>query len=120
MSDSLAPLSSMVLGFLLPQWGQQGFFMPVYSQGARRSNDDELLGGGLRTGQLTEIVGDACAGKTQLCLTVAAHFCAFHRTDVVWISSGADLAAQRLLQIAQMHVNDAIGVEEVWLWARPM
>ena len=36
----------MVLGFLLPQWGQQGFFMPVYSQGARRSNDDELLGGG--------------------------------------------------------------------------
>lgn len=32
---------------------------------------DKLLGGGIETGSLTEIYGEARTGKTQLCLTMA-------------------------------------------------
>lgn len=32
---------------------------------------DELLGGGIQTGAITEIFGKSGSGKTQLCLTVA-------------------------------------------------
>ena len=37
---------------------------------------DELLGGGLRQGQVIEFAGPSASGKTQLCLSAAASFAA--------------------------------------------
>ncbi|KAJ3706356.1 hypothetical protein LUZ61_010061 [Rhynchospora tenuis] len=53
---------------LLSHTNQNQHFLPTGLQGI-----DALLGGGLRQGQVTEIVGPSSSGKTQVCLSSATH-----------------------------------------------
>ena len=65
------------------------------------SDLDELLGGGIETGYLTEIYGEAGAGKTQLLFTLAIN--AMTSEDpgrVAWIDTEGAFSAQRLSEIA--------------------
>ena len=62
---------------------------------------DAALGGGFRPGALTEIVGGAGAGKTQLALSLAAAALA-SRPDavVVWVDAEGAFSASRLAEVA--------------------
>ena len=65
------------------------------------SDLDELLGGGVQTGYLTEIYGEAGAGKTQLMFTLAIN--AMTSEDpgkVAWIDTEGAFSAQRVREIA--------------------
>ncbi|KAF3329973.1 DNA repair protein RAD51 4 isoform X1 [Carex littledalei] len=53
---------------LLSDTNQNKHFLPTGLQGI-----DALLGGGLREGQMTEIVGPSSSGKTQVCLSSATY-----------------------------------------------
>jgi len=58
---------------------------------------DELLGGGLRQGQVIEFTGPSASGKTQLCLSAAASFAALgHR--VVYVDTTGGFSAMRVKQ----------------------
>ena len=59
---------------------------------------DAVLGGGLRCGSVTELVGCSSSGKTQLCLqsaTAAAACCA----SVLYVDSGQAVSVERLEQM---------------------
>ncbi|ONK76985.1 uncharacterized protein A4U43_C02F1930 [Asparagus officinalis] len=56
---------------------------------------DMLLGGGLREGQLTEIVGPSSSGKTQVCLHVASHVADSH-LGVVFLDTSNSFSAHRV------------------------
>ncbi|CAJ1933068.1 unnamed protein product [Sphenostylis stenocarpa] len=56
---------------------------------------DALLGGGLREGQLTELVGTSSSGKTQACL-LSASTVAKHKSSVVYLDTGNSFSPQRI------------------------
>ncbi|XP_004505899.1 DNA repair protein RAD51 homolog 4 isoform X2 [Cicer arietinum] len=56
---------------------------------------DALLGGGLRAGQLTELVGPSSSGKTQVCLMSASTF-AKHKGSVIYLDTGNSFSPQRI------------------------
>jgi RAD51-like protein 1 len=69
---------------------------------------DGSLGGGLSRGTLTEVVGPAGAGKTQLCLMLAAMAGLpeglgglGEGTGVLYLDTERKFAAERLVEIAQ-------------------
>ena len=73
---------------------------------------DELLGGGLRQGQVTELTGEAGAGKTQLCLSAAASAAALgHR--VVYVDTGGGFSASRVKAFHRGFVTDDADSAEV-------
>jgi Rad51 len=57
---------------------------------------DELLSGGIRSGQLTELVGESGSGKTQLCLSTAVAT-AVHGGRVWYLDTSNSLRSERLL-----------------------
>lgn len=59
---------------------------------------DQMLGGGLRPGRITEFVGASGAGKTQLLMLIAASVA--RDRHVVYIASEHPLAISRLAQMA--------------------
>jgi len=69
---------------------------------------DELLGGGLEFGIITEVYGEGGTGKTNICLQ-AARSCALRGKKVVFIDSEA-VSRERLLQICG---NDKKIVENI-------
>lgn len=60
---------------------------------------DHLLGGGLNTGELTEIVGPSSIGKTQLCLTIAAQTASQTNSNVIYIDTSHSFAVERLKRL---------------------
>ncbi|KAK3282130.1 DNA repair protein rad51d [Cymbomonas tetramitiformis] len=60
---------------------------------------DEMLGGGLRGAQVTEITGASSSGKTQLCLTTAAVLGSTSEGRVFYIDSTNSFAAARVAEI---------------------
>ncbi|XP_027345090.1 DNA repair protein RAD51 homolog 4 isoform X3 [Abrus precatorius] len=56
---------------------------------------DALLGGGLREGQLTELVGPSSSGKTQACL-LSASTVAKHGSSVIYLDTGNSFSPQRI------------------------
>ena len=65
---------------------------------------DAHLGGGLPARAVTELVGPAGAGKTQLCLAVAAHALiagAAEGSRVLYVDTEGSFSASRLLQLLQ-------------------
>ncbi|XP_020214808.1 DNA repair protein RAD51 homolog 4 isoform X1 [Cajanus cajan] len=56
---------------------------------------DALLGGGLREGQLTELVGPSSSGKTQACL-LSASTVAKHNSSVIYLDTGNSFSPQRI------------------------
>jgi RecA/RadA recombinase len=78
-------------------------FLPL-----RLAKIDRLLGGGLSRGSISEVVGPAGVGKTQLCLTLTA-VAGLARslgglgegTGVLYFDTEGKFSAQRLVEIAQ-------------------
>jgi RAD51-like protein 3 len=82
-------------------------FLPTGCDGV-----DELLGGGLRQGQVTELTGEAGTGKTQLCLSAAASAAALgHR--VVYVDTGGCFSASRVKAFHRGFVTDDADSAEV-------
>ena len=59
---------------------------------------DQLLGGGLTTGQIAELAGASATGKTQFCLSAAANAALCHHR-VVYFDSGNSFSPSRLLSV---------------------
>ncbi|XP_050204483.1 DNA repair protein RAD51 homolog 4 isoform X2 [Mercurialis annua] len=57
---------------------------------------DALIGGGLREGQLTELVGLSSSGKTQVCLRVAASIAEQHMGRVIFMDTCNSFSPQRI------------------------
>lgn len=62
---------------------------------------DDLLDGGLYTGEITEIAGEVAAGKTQFCMTCASAVICRAKQNVYYIDTNGSLMAERVLQIAE-------------------
>ncbi|XP_039689473.1 DNA repair protein RAD51 homolog 4 isoform X3 [Medicago truncatula] len=56
---------------------------------------DALLGGGLRVGQLTELVGPSSSGKTQVCL-MSSSTVAKNKCSVIYLDTGNSFSPQRI------------------------
>ncbi|KAJ7309000.1 hypothetical protein JRQ81_008284 [Phrynocephalus forsythii] len=67
---------------------------------------DQLLDSGLYTGELTELVGAPASGKTQVCLSIAAHTAHSLHHEVLYIDSTSGFTATRLLQLLQGWTED--------------
>ncbi|KAK6271928.1 hypothetical protein POUND7_009011 [Theobroma cacao] len=72
---------------------------------------DFLLGGGIRVGQLTELVGPSSSGKTQLiqilgdvevCLQTASNVASNHMGTVVYLDTGNSFSPQRIAHFLGM------------------
>ena len=76
---------------------------------------DALLGGGLRVAQLAEVCGESGAGKTQLCLSLAAQ-CAARAMRVAYVDTGAAFTAARFRALLRGVANPALvrGGGEAW------
>jgi len=77
---------------------------------------DRALGGGLAIGSVTEVVGAAGAGKTQLCLTACASACAPTRVGgadggVIYIDAERKFSGARLEEIARAKFGEAFASE---------
>ncbi|XP_018012242.1 DNA repair protein RAD51 homolog 3 [Hyalella azteca] len=71
---------------------------------------DEVLGGGVLLGALTEVVGTPGAGKTQLCLQLSVSvqlpkWCHGMEGEAVFIDAEGSFIASRLLEIADSAVS---------------
>ncbi|XP_038993026.1 DNA repair protein RAD51 homolog 4-like isoform X2 [Hibiscus syriacus] len=55
---------------------------------------DLLLGGGVRIGQLTELVGPSSSGKTQVCLQTASNVASNHM--VLYLDTGNSFSPERI------------------------
>ena len=63
---------------------------------------DEMLGGGLAAGQVTELIGHAGAGKTQLCLLIcAAQVAAADAGHALFLDTCGDYSASRVLAFTE-------------------
>ncbi|MEM3160214.1 MAG: hypothetical protein QXJ74_05480 [Nitrososphaera sp.] len=60
---------------------------------------DALLGGGVRTGMLTDVYGPAGSGKSQLCFTLCAN-CAREQKRVFFIDTAGTFRPERISEIA--------------------
>ncbi len=73
---------------------------------------DAALGGGLPPGSVTEVVGPAGAGKTQLCLAVCAAACAGSLATggtALYLDSEQKFSGERLAQLAAARFPGAFG-----------
>lgn len=60
---------------------------------------DQVLDGGLYTGEVTEIAGEIASGKTQICLSVAASVISQAKQNVLYIDTCGGFSAERLEEI---------------------
>jgi RecA/RadA recombinase len=60
---------------------------------------DALLGGGIRTGMLTGIYGEAGSGKSQLCFTLCAN-CAKEDTSAIFVDTVGTFRPERIMEIS--------------------
>ncbi|XP_063154480.1 DNA repair protein RAD51 homolog 4 [Candoia aspera] len=67
---------------------------------------DKLLDSGLYTGELTELVGAPSAGKTQVCLFVAANVSHSLKQTVLYIDSTGGFTGARLLELLNCLTED--------------
>lgn len=59
---------------------------------------DALLGGGIRTGLITDIYGESGSGKSQLCFTIAVN-CAKNGGKVLFVDTSGTFRAERIKEI---------------------
>ena len=73
---------------------------------------DDVLGGGLRQGQVTEITGPSACGKTQVCLSAAASAAALgHR--VVYVDTTGGFSGSRIKDFHRGFVTEDADKQEV-------
>ncbi|XP_041349117.1 DNA repair protein RAD51 homolog 4-like [Gigantopelta aegis] len=70
---------------------------------------DQLLDGGLYTGEVTELAGDIAAGKTQICLSSAACIAHDNKQNVVYIDTSGGFCAERIAKFlsARQHLDES-------------
>ncbi|XP_050369238.1 DNA repair protein RAD51 homolog 4 [Argentina anserina] len=73
-----------------------------------REGIDLLLGGGLRVGQLTELVGPSSSDKTQVCLLAASYFASKHMSTVVYLDTGNSFSTQRIAEFVGRLSNHTV------------
>lgn len=73
---------------------------------------DWLVGGGLPTGQVTELFGSPGAGKTQLCLLACAAQAASPSGSALYIDTSGELSAKRLLGLLTATTSRGLPREE--------
>ncbi|CAG5090055.1 Similar to RAD51D: DNA repair protein RAD51 homolog 4 (Homo sapiens) [Cotesia congregata] len=86
-------------------------------------NLDKLLGGGLYACRFYEICGNSSAGKTQLCITLAANIALNSSADIHYIDTKKDFSATRLQNILEAknkpdEVGAASGITALLLMTR--
>ncbi|XP_024032178.1 DNA repair protein RAD51 homolog 4 [Morus notabilis] len=67
---------------------------------------DLLLGGGLREGQLTELVGPSSSGKTQVCLQAASNVAEKHMGRVVYLDTSNSFSPQRIADFVDLATHN--------------
>jgi RecA/RadA recombinase len=60
---------------------------------------DALLGGGIRTGMITDIYGESASGKSQLCFTLCAN-CAKDAARTLFIDTTGTFRPERIMEIS--------------------
>jgi RecA/RadA recombinase len=60
---------------------------------------DALLGGGIRTGMITDIYGESGSGKSQLCFTLCAN-CAKDAVHTLFIDTTGTFRPERIMEIS--------------------
>lgn len=75
-------------------------------------NLDELLAGGLYTGELTEIVGAAGVGKSQICMSIAMFAAMEAKKNVLYVDTGGSLSGARIREMLQGW-NSSLNEQEV-------
>lgn len=70
------------------------------------SSVDMLLGGGLREGQLTELVGPSSSGKTQVCLQAASNVAEKHMGRVVYLDTSNSFSPQRIARFVDLGTHN--------------
>jgi RecA/RadA recombinase len=71
--------------------------MRIISTGSNAIN--ALLGGGIRTGMLTDIYGETGSGKSQLCFTLCAN-CARDNADALFVDTAGTFRPERIMEIS--------------------
>ncbi|XP_058059991.1 DNA repair protein RAD51 homolog 4-like [Anopheles bellator] len=71
------------------------------------SDVDKLLQGGLLRGHIYELCGESLTGKTQFCLSIAAHVAYEYRQLVYYIDTKCDFSANRIQQLLERHYSGA-------------
>ena len=78
---------------------------------------DNLLGGGIHYGMVTDIYGESGTGKTQLCFTICARSAEYFETSqkvsIVFVDTGGTFRPERITEIAgitkmKTHILDKI------------
>ena len=71
---------------------------------------DRLLGGGIRTGIVTDIYGQSGAGKTQLCFTLCANYAKHSRQEdkILFIDTVGTFRPERVSEIAGAIRNSTV------------
>lgn len=69
---------------------------------------DHLLGGGILSGELVELVGRTATGKTQLCLFATLHT-VVHESCVVFVDTSNTFPAQRIADMYTAHLEQSEG-----------
>lgn len=70
---------------------------------------DELLEGGIYTGEITELQGTTGCGKTQICLSVVKTVASELKKNIIYFDSGGQFSATRIVQMmtaAGMEVDE--------------
>lgn len=76
---------------------------------------DELLGGGVRKGQLVELYGTWGSGKTQICFTLLVE----SKGLVVYVDSESTFSSKRIKQIAETRGKDINEIDSRILYFQP-
>ncbi|CAG0894120.1 unnamed protein product [Cyprideis torosa] len=63
------------------------------------SSLDECLGGGLQSGEITELVSEPKVGKTEFCLRVALNIAVNFKAETIWLDCNCHLRLQRVVEI---------------------
>jgi RecA/RadA recombinase len=71
---------------------------------------DRLLGGGIRTGIVTDIYGQSGAGKSQLCFTLCANYAKHSRQEdrILFIDTVGTFRPERVSEIAGARKNSTV------------
>lgn len=76
--------------------------MPAISTGSKAL--DNVLGGGIRSGMITDIYGESGSGKSQLCFTLCAN-CAKDSSNVLFVDTTGTFRAERIMEISGSKLN---------------
>jgi RecA/RadA recombinase len=83
----------------------------IFSTGCKQL--DILLGGGIYSGELTEIVGQAATGKTQLCMSTALNACLHSSYNVAYIDTANSFSGKRVAEMYNSIVSHQLSdIEE--------